>query len=156
MITTLPPQEKIVALVVINECGELLLNKNSNRTLTNLHTWQVPYLIKNNDKESMISAAKNYLSALKIDSEIKQIFSLCTATCHKKKALNQVSTVLIATTKKAKTDFYIKQGVFRSVHLSDVLKEAYDEPSLYAPWLHQTLEGIALYISKNTNIKHLA
>lgn len=139
-------QQKVIALFVINDQGELLLHK---KTASSEHqksyVWQTPYLINSDEGSQAQLAAQSYLSGLGITSQIHEVFT--PTWSHEKNPQHEfVGKVLIALTDQNSTAPYALQEDFKCLHLAHVINDAHENPNRYTPWFRNTLEGVALYL----------
>ncbi len=129
--------EEYIGILIINDQGKILLHKAPQ--------WETPYVLSHNPvlvKPREI--AHHFLMALGIEAELHEAF--ISLAPHTLDITHRVDHLIIAITTTENTE-HLKQ-ITASVWLpfEFVIDDAHEQPDTYAPWLRDSIDGVALYL----------
>jgi isopentenyldiphosphate isomerase len=138
---------RAIGIFIINEKGEMLLQKKMNEKLQ--QQWDTPCFVHDDSVSSPRDAAQVYLKQLGIDCELYEAFGI--SPSYASGSASKGEHIIIGLTKSSFVDVDTQAGTYKWAHIKRVLQDANEQSQHYAPWLRQSLEGVALYLKSYLN-----
>ncbi len=129
---------RAIGMFIINEKGEMLLQKKTNGLLE--HQWDAPCFVHDDLSASSREVASKYLKQLGIDCELYEAFGVGGI------AATKGEHIIIGLTRTPHVNVGTQAGSYKWTHIKRVLQDVNEQSQNYAPWLRQSLEGVALYL----------
>ncbi|MBM3893656.1 hypothetical protein FJ365_04640 [Candidatus Dependentiae bacterium] len=129
--------EEYIGILIINDQRKILLHKSPQ--------WESPYVLSHNPVLAKPrEVAHHFLTALAIEAELYEAF--ISPAKHTLDIMHHVDHLIIAIINTETTE-HINQ-ITPSVWLpfEFVIHDVHEQPDTYAPWLCDSIDGIALYL----------
>lgn len=129
--------EEYIGILVINDQRKILLHKSPQ--------WESPYVLSHNPVLAKPrEVAHHFLTALTIEAELHEAFISPTARTFG--ITHHIDHLIIALTAAENTERLQQTTASVWVSFDFALRDAHEQPDAYAPWLRESIDGVALYL----------
>jgi isopentenyldiphosphate isomerase len=131
-----------ISLFIINNKGEMLLNRKIDDLLPAKHQWAVPCFVHDDKTKSSQEIAHKHLRAYGLECNLYEVFSIAVSS---QTHSGSGEHIIIALTPESQ-NAALRNNLHRWAHINKILQETHDYPSHYVPWFRSALEGVVLYL----------
>lgn len=129
----------MISMLIINTHGEILLQKKRLAT-TNFILWETPYLLPHSQEEAALLTVERFLANHGFNGTAHEAFAF---TSNQKARHIIIAIIEENALITASLDSY-DGALYRSIH--EIMIDAQENPNSYASWLHDSLDGVSLYL----------